>query len=60
MMKTKVTGIRLTNEEIKRLDRVVERFKKEYPGVRYTRASIIRYFLISGLEKDEKENNKIQ
>jgi predicted DNA-binding protein len=44
------TAVRLPSEAIKRLDELTEKFAKEQIGLHVTRASLIRRFVLQGIE----------
>lgn len=47
---TKVLSIRFPEAIIKRLDRYVKRFQKEFPGISFQRTDAIRLFVERGLK----------
>lgn len=44
-------AVRLPEAMVRRLDRIASRMSKEKPGVRVTRASVIRMFVLAGIDR---------
>ncbi len=51
------TAVRFPEDVMRRIDAVAKKMTAERPGVRVTRAAVIRLFVLRGLE-EEKEKSK--